>query len=61
VAGRRALPSTDEWLADLTKCTAREWGLIKPAILPFFRVSRGWLTSKRLGEELSKYQTKSVS
>lgn len=49
------LPADDGRLAKLTLCTAKEWAAIKPAILAFFKVSRGRLTHKRLAKEMAKY------
>lgn len=52
------LPADDKTLASKALCTPAEWALIKPLILPFFRITRGKLTQKRLSEELAKYESK---
>lgn len=52
------LPADDKTLAAKALCTASEWLSLKPIILPFFRVSRGKITQKRLGAELAKYENK---
>lgn len=54
-----SLPAADANLAKLARCTADQWAEIKAVVLPFFRVSRGRLTHKRLGEELAKYENTS--
>lgn len=53
-AGGR-LAADDDTLARHALLTEREWGKVKPTLLPFFKVSRGWLTHKRVTEELAKF------
>lgn len=50
-----SLPVDDEILARLALCSHDEWAQIAPAVLSFFKTSRGKLTQKRLTAELSKY------
>lgn len=52
-AGGR-LAADDATLAGHACCTAEEWAVLKPSVLPFFRVSRGRLTHKRVSAELAK-------
>jgi len=49
------LAADDAILARHALCSAAEWAAMKEVILPFFKVSRGHITHKRVGEELSKY------
>lgn len=50
-----ALPADPAVLARLTLCSHDEWEQIAPAVLSFFKTSRGKLTQKRLTAELAKY------
>lgn len=52
------LKADDQTLATMTLTTAEEWADVKPVVLAFFKVSRGWLTQKRLTEERTKYLDK---
>lgn len=51
------LPAIDANLARLARCTLDEWTSVRPAVMAFFKVSRGKLTHKRLAEEMAKYET----
>lgn len=50
------LPADDETLADHALLTPEEWAGMKARIMPFFKVSRGFLTQERVTEELAKYR-----
>lgn len=50
------IPADDASVAAHALLTVREWGLLKPAILPFFRIVKGHLTHKRVNEELANYR-----
>jgi len=49
------LPADDETLARLTLCTPKEWAAVKPRVMAFFKIKRGWMTQKRLAAELANY------
>lgn len=51
-AGGR-LKATDALLAGKACCTPEQWAALKPVVLPFFKVSRGWLTHKRVSADLA--------
>lgn len=51
------LPADDATLASKALVTKAEWALLKPLILPFFKVVRGKLTQKRVAAELAKYES----
>jgi uncharacterized protein YdaU (DUF1376 family) len=53
--GGGRIAADDETLARHAQMTEREWAKARVTILPFFKVSRGWLTHKRVSEELAKY------
>lgn len=50
------IAADDASIAAHAMLTAREWALLKPKIMPFFRVVKGHLTHKRVSEELANYR-----
>lgn len=50
------LPATDAKLAQITKCTAREWAEVRGTVLDLFQRRGGQITHKRLNEELASYR-----
>ena len=50
------LPTADDNLARLARCTPDQWAEIKATVLAFFKVSRGKLTHKRVAAEMAKYE-----
>jgi uncharacterized protein YdaU (DUF1376 family) len=50
------IPADDASVAAHAQLTAREWALLKPKIMPFFRIVKGHLTHKRVNEELANYR-----
>lgn len=50
------LPADDDTLAAHALLSPKEWAALKPKIMPFFKVSRGFLTQPRVTEELAKYR-----
>jgi|GEM_PF-2149958 uncharacterized protein YdaU (DUF1376 family) len=53
--GGGRIAADDETLARHAQMTEREWAKARVTILPFFKVARGWLTHKRVSEELAKF------
>lgn len=53
------LPTADDNLARLARCTPDQWAEIKATVLAFFKVSRGKLTHKRVAAEMAKYENTS--
>lgn len=56
-AGGR-LSADDKTLARHALCSASEWAAMRPIIIAFFKIKRGWLTQDRVTEELAKYRDK---
>lgn len=54
--GGGKLPADDDTLASHAMLTPKEWASMKAKIMPFFKVSRGFLTQARVTEELAKYR-----
>lgn len=52
------LSADDSTLASIACCTPKEWAALRPLIIPFFKLSRGRLTHKRVTAELEKYRDK---
>lgn len=50
------LPSSDDKLSRLAKCTADEWSDMRDVIMEFFKRRGATITHKRLSEEYAKYQ-----
>lgn len=57
-AGGR-MKADDQTLADHALLTADEWAALKPKLLPLFKLSRGWISHKRVTEELDAFRDKS--
>lgn len=53
------LPADDETLAAFAKLTPKEWAIVRPKLMPLFRVVRGKLTQPRVTEDLAKYESTS--
>jgi uncharacterized protein YdaU (DUF1376 family) len=49
------LPNDDVELAAFAMCSMEEWAEVRPAVMRFFKPSRGKLTQKRLAAEMEKY------